>query len=135
MSAAQTANGNTVPHASVGAGDLVRDESDRVVQVSRPTPQPGAQLRADAEAPVLLLPKFVKHQRQVNHHVHDWCCELTPPGRSVSSNLAVVTRNDVGVHAYAATHMGSREHFEDRHAIVYGRDNGLFRACFGVFGA
>lgn len=83
----------------------------------------------------LLLPKFKKNQRQIDHHNHSNCCDKTPPGRfQPSADPGVACKNAIGLHGFAAINVGTRDHMEDRHRIVYGRPDGLFRGFFGVFG-
>lgn len=83
----------------------------------------------------LLLPKFKKNQRQIDHHSHVNCCDPNPPGRIAppSTDAGVVCQNSVGLHGFASINMGTRDHMEDRHRIAYGKPDGLFRAFFGVF--
>jgi serine/threonine protein phosphatase PrpC len=91
----------------------------------------------------LVLPKFKKNQRKIDHSSHVHCCDPPPPGRSFAPSAAALTsdggagilcRNDVGYHGIAAHNVGTRDHMEDRHRVMYGRPDGLFRAFFGVFG-
>jgi len=82
----------------------------------------------------LILPKFRKNQRHHDYTQHHLCCDASPPGRAdPSAGPGVLCRNAVGMHGFAAVHSGAREHMEDRHRLVYGRPDGLFRGFFGVF--
>jgi hypothetical protein len=84
----------------------------------------------------LLLPKFKKNQRQIDHHSHATCCDATPPGRQAAGadNINVLAKNAIGLQGFAAINVGTRDHMEDRHRILYGKADGLFRGFFGVFG-
>lgn len=81
----------------------------------------------------LVLPKFKKNQRKIDHAAHDGCCDRTPPGEPSSTEPSALAENDIGVKGFACFNIGTRDYMEDRHKIRYGRKDGLFDAFFGVF--
>ncbi len=103
--------------------------------------QPQA-MAGQSEMAHLVLPKFKKNQRKMDHSAHVTCCDPPPAGRTVppaaaaspDAGAGILCRNNVGYHGFAAINVGTRDHMEDRHRVQYGKADGLFRAFFGVFG-
>lgn len=131
-------NGNAANGSDVsGFHDLDNSVSPPAISESREIPSHTNATQSVQGVPndTLLLPKFKKNQRQIDHHSHHTCCDASPPGRFISNaDPGVVCKNAIGLHGFAAINVGTRDHMEDRHRIQYGKPDGLYRAFFGVFG-
>ncbi len=81
-----------------------------------PTSSPSDRLSKDG---TLLLPKFAKTRRVLNHSDHAWCCTELPPGRpSGPNNHKIPEKNQIGLHGFVGVNLGSRDHMEDRHRFM-----------------
>lgn len=131
-------NGNATNGSNVSEfHDLDNSVSPPAISESRDIPSHTNATQSVQGVPndTLLLPKFKKNQRQIDHHSHHTCCDPSPPGRFIANaEPGVVCKNAIGLHGFASINVGTRDHMEDRHRIQYGKPDGLYRAFFGVFG-
>lgn len=124
-----------------------------------PTPNTNSEnksvIKTGASGPVdnneiLLLPRFKKNQRQIDHSDHSWCCDKEPETINLFrrrtqndcedgkynyserfTSLEVQQSfkpNELGIIACASSHVGTRDHMEDRHRIHYGTTAAKLRA-------